>query len=242
VIDVHCHILPELDDGARSLADSIDMARQAVADGIDVVCATPHIRYDHRVEILEIAPRVAILQQELDRLDIPLRLAPGGELAASAADAIDDDQLQHVTLGGTGGWVLLEPGPGPIGAEFTSVVDRLVPRGVAIVVAHPERHAGPDFVEYLQELEQKGCVLQWTAEFVARAYDADLVLRLAGDGLVHVLGSDAHSSLAGRPVRLGAAYARLQSVCTAAQLHWMTETAPQALIHGEPLTLRSDLA
>ncbi|MDQ2896820.1 MAG: hypothetical protein M3Y09_14425 [Actinomycetota bacterium] len=78
MIDVHCHILPELDDGARSLRDSVGMARQAHADGIGVVCATSHIRHDHRVKIDEIETRVATVQHELDRLEIPVRVAPGG--------------------------------------------------------------------------------------------------------------------------------------------------------------------
>ncbi len=61
MIDLHCHILPELDDGARSIGDSVAMARQAAEDGIEGVCATPHIRHDHDVHISEIAARVATL-------------------------------------------------------------------------------------------------------------------------------------------------------------------------------------
>ncbi len=235
MIDLHCHILPELDDGARSLRDSVGMARQAHADGIGVVCATPHVRHDHRVNVDEIDTRVAIVQRELDRLEIPVRVAPGGELAATEADLIDDEQLRRITLGAAGGWVLLEPAPGSLDDDLAAVADRLRARGVAAVIAHPERHAGPDFVERLHDLARRGCVIQWTAEFVAGAQPGDLVLGLARDGLVHVLGSDAHSSLAGRPVRLAAAYERLRSECSSAQLLWMTETAPNALLRGEPL-------
>ncbi len=65
MIDLHCHILPALDDGALDLEDSVEMARQAEQDGIAVVCATPHIRGDHDVRIEEIAARARSLQQEL---------------------------------------------------------------------------------------------------------------------------------------------------------------------------------
>jgi tyrosine-protein phosphatase YwqE len=58
VIDLHCHILPGLDDGALNLHDAIGMARQAQDDGIQAVCATPHIRHDHDVVISELADRV----------------------------------------------------------------------------------------------------------------------------------------------------------------------------------------
>ncbi len=157
---------------------------------------------------------MATVQRELDRLETSVRVAPGGELAATEADAIDDEQLRRVTLGAAGGWVLFEPAPGALNGDLAAVTDRLRGRGVAAVIAHPERHAGPDFVERLHDLTRRGCVIQWTAEFVPGAQPGDLVLSLASNGLVHVLGNDAHSSLAGRPVRLAAAYERLRSECT----------------------------
>lgn len=57
MIDLHCHILPALDDGALDLEDAVGMARQAEADGIGIVCATPHIRHDHDVAIAELPQR-----------------------------------------------------------------------------------------------------------------------------------------------------------------------------------------
>lgn len=87
MIDLHCHILPELDDGSQSIGDSVAMARQAHEDGIEAVCATPHIRHDHDVHIPEIATRVARLQSTLDAEGIPVRVLPGGELAETAARA-----------------------------------------------------------------------------------------------------------------------------------------------------------
>jgi tyrosine-protein phosphatase YwqE len=62
------------------------------------------------------------------------------------------------------------------------------------------------------------------------------VLRLARDGLVHLLASDAHSSRAGRPLRLRAALSRLGEVCSPEQLTWIAQTAPEAILRGEPIT------
>ena len=59
LLDLHCHILPGLDDGARDLDDALGMAGQARTDGITAVCATPHIRHDHDVRITELRDRVA---------------------------------------------------------------------------------------------------------------------------------------------------------------------------------------
>jgi protein-tyrosine phosphatase len=56
-VDLHCHLLPGIDDGARDLPDAVEMARQAEADGIAAICATPHIRADHAVHIEELPGR-----------------------------------------------------------------------------------------------------------------------------------------------------------------------------------------
>ncbi len=235
MIDLHCHILPGLDDGALDLDDSVAMARQAELDGIAVVCATPHIRHDHDVAIEELAARVRSLQERLDGEAIDVRIVPGGELAQTDADRLTDAQLRLVTLGGAGRWVLLEPAPGPLGEGLDALVGRLAARGLSTIVAHPERHAGADFEERLRGLAAAGCLIQWTAEFVADVTLGELVPRLAGEGLVHLLGSDAHSSHGGRPVRLAAGFARLVTVCAAERIEWMVDRAPQAIVRGEPV-------
>jgi hypothetical protein len=100
MIDLHCHILPSLDDGALSLDDSLAMARQAEEEGIAAVCATPHIRHDHDVRIEEIAVRADALQRELSDRGIAVRILTGGELAQTEADRLTDAELRAVTLGG----------------------------------------------------------------------------------------------------------------------------------------------
>jgi protein-tyrosine phosphatase len=78
VIDLHCHILPALDDGALDLDDAVAIAWQAQSDGIRTVCATPHIRHDHDVVVGELADRVAELGAELWRRGIPVHVTIGG--------------------------------------------------------------------------------------------------------------------------------------------------------------------
>jgi protein-tyrosine phosphatase len=240
VIDLHCHILPALDDGARDLADSVAMARQAERDGIEIVCATPHIRSDHDVRIEELPARIGELRRELERLGVRVRIAQGAEVAEPSADALSDEHLRELSLGG-GGWILLEPAAGPLADELLAVAERLHARGARTIVAHPERHAGADFEERLRALAERGCLIQWTAEFIEQAEPAgpgDLVLHLARAGLVHVLASDAHSSHGGRTVTLGRAYARLAEACPAEQVRWIAEGAPAAILAGDPLPPR----
>ena len=235
MIDLHCHILPQLDDGAIDLHDSIAMARQAEQDGIAIICATPHVRPDHDVSVAEIAGRVSALQRELDERGIGVRLVPGGEVAESEVDRLTDADLHLAALGGAGGWVLLEPAAGALGGQIEASVERLSERGLGTVLAHPERHAGSGFTDRLVGLAEMGCLIQWTAEFVAQADPPDLVMELAREGLVHLLGSDAHSSHAGRPVRLAAGFARLAEVRTPAQMAWSMDLAPRAILDRRPV-------
>ena len=229
-VDVHCHILPALDDGALDLADSLAMARQAAADGIAVVCATPHIRDDHDVRIEELPARIAFLNGEIDEAGIPVEVAAGGEVAQRTAERLDAQALRGVSLGGQAG-VLIEPAPGPLGSELQRLAKRLSGEGLQVVIAHPERHVGEDFQQRLRELAAAGCLLQWTAAFLTGEH-GHLALKLARRGLLHLLGSDSHSSHAGRPVHLSAAVDRLYEACPAEQAAWIAYEAPWALLKG----------
>lgn len=208
MIDLHCHVLPGIDDGARDMDDALAMARQAEADGITVVCATPHIRHDHDVRIHELDERIAALQAAIDQAEIPVRIERGGEVAEPILDSLSDDELATVALGGR--WVLLEPAAGPLGEALIDGIVKLRERGFGAIVAHPERHAADDIEAVLARAVEAGALVQATAAALAKGGDgAAWLIRLASDGLIHVLGSDAHSSHFGRPVALSGAYAAL---------------------------------
>jgi protein-tyrosine phosphatase len=234
VIDLHCHILPALDDGAIDLSDSVAMARQAAADGIEIVCATPHIRPDHDVRIGELESRIGAVNEELGRVSLDVRVVRGGEVAEPGVLAAADEDLQQVTLGGGGLWLLLEPRRGPLGREILDAVDGLRERGFRCVVAHPERHAGAGFRECLEGLVERGALIQVTAALIAAGPAAPTMLELAGHGLVHLLGSDAHSSHGGRAVRLSDGLARLAEVeCVRPHIDWVARDGPRAIVAGE---------
>ncbi len=209
------------------------MALQALRDGIGTICATPHIRHDHAVEIASLPARVAAVQAELARREMPVQVVVGGEVAQTEVDVRGDDELRAVSLGGAGGWILLEPAPGPLDARLELSVERLTARGLNAVIAHPERHAGADFELRLERLAAQGCLVQWTAAFVADAAMRGPIARWAGMGLVHLLASDAHSSRVGRPVALSAGFARLREMLPEATVAWMAREAPAAILRGE---------
>jgi protein-tyrosine phosphatase len=234
LIDLHCHILPALDDGAADLADSIAMGRQADADGIATVCATPHIRRDHPVSIAELAERIDALNREYERAGLTVRLAKGGEVAEQRVADLSAQELERLALG-DGRWILVEPAPGPLSESLIDASERLSSGGFGTLIAHPERHLGPRTPELLAGLVERGALVQVTAEYLADGHPG-VVKDLAERGLVHVLGSDAHSARVGRPVRLSHGYERLAAIETLSpQLEWISQTAPQAIVSGADL-------
>jgi protein-tyrosine phosphatase len=238
MIDLHCHVLPELDDGALDMDDSVGMGRQADRDGVTLICATPHIRHDHDVRLREIPERVDAVNAALAAAGVAVRVAPGAEVAETALDGLDDGDLSAASLGGGGGgWILLEPAPGPLGPSLVEAVRRLRARGRHVLVAHPERHLGPELANSIAALVAQGALVQATAAAVTDDASREGMLALARRGLVHVLGSDAHSSRGGRPVALAAALDVLAAVPElAGHREWIAEVAPRAIVAGETLT------
>jgi protein-tyrosine phosphatase len=217
-IDLHCHLLPGLDDGARDVGDAVAMARQAQADGIGAICATPHIRPDHAVVIAELPARRAQLSAALVESGCTTRVLAGGEVAADMLGALDD---------------LLEPSAGPLDDRFEAAVDALHARGFRALIAHPERHPGADLIARLARLVAGGALVQATAAYFADPQTRSDMVALAGAGVIHVLGSDAHSSRLGRRVELMAALDSLRTVePIGPHLGWVARVAPSAIVRG----------
>ena len=232
MIDLHCHILDAIDDGARDADDSVAMARQAEEDGIGAVCATPHIRHDHDVRIEELAERVHGLNARLEREMVAVKVLQGGEVAETAVEGLSEEELRLVSLGG-GSWILLEPAPGPLDDSLLRRVSHLAERGHRAIIAHPERHLSADMFERMAALVVEGALIQATADFFLREEMAAGMLSMAGKGLVHVLSSDAHTVHGGRPVRLSPALERLREVeLLAPHLDWIANEAPHAIVNG----------
>ncbi|HXR30831.1 MAG TPA: CpsB/CapC family capsule biosynthesis tyrosine phosphatase [Solirubrobacterales bacterium] len=235
MIDLHCHILPGVDDGSLDLRDSLAMGRQAASDGIEAICATPHIRHDHDVRIEEVGERVEALNEALRDADLPVSVLQGGEVAETAVEGLSEEELGRVSLG-DGSWILLEPAPGPLSESLVRRVAHLAERGHRSLIAHPERHLSADMYERIAGLVAAGALVQATADFFLRERFAAGMRGLAAAGLIHVLSSDAHSSHGGRPVHLREAFECLAEIePIASHLEWMRDVAPRAIVSGDEL-------
>ncbi len=237
LVDLHCHVLPGIDDGAADLAGSLAMIEQAYADGIEVICATPHIRSDHDVVIHELPERVAALNDAARKAGLPVEIVTGGELAQPLSADLSIDELHAVSLGGTGTWILLEPGPGPMDDVLDAAVDDLHAKGVRCVIAHPERHAGADAADRLIGLVARGALVQVTAALLIGHGAAPTMLDWASQGLVHLVASDAHSATIGRSATIAEGLSELATVPRLTpHLDWIARQAPRDILAGREIT------
>lgn len=234
MIDLHSHILPGLDDGARSLDDALGMARAAVADGITALAATPHVRADFPTSASTMEKAVDGLRTALAEEGIELELLRGGEIALDRLEAIGAGELARFGLGGSPGYVLLEfPYEGwPV--ALPSIVLGLRARGVTPVIGHPERsravQADP---ERLRPIVLSGGLCQLTAASLdgrLGRHDRDAAFELLERGLAHLVASDAHTPDI-RGIGLSGA---VEALGDAALARWLTETVPGAIVAGEP--------
>jgi tyrosine-protein phosphatase YwqE len=115
------------------------------------------------------------------------------------------------------------------------VVDALAQRGRRALVAHPERHLAVDLADRLAALAARGALVQVTADTVVDRDAGPAMVELARRGVVHVVGSDSHSSRAGRPVAVSAAIERLGTVPPIAEHRDWFVRAPEAILAGEPV-------
>jgi protein-tyrosine phosphatase len=230
VIDLHSHILRGVDDGARSLEDSLEIARAAVADGITVIAATPHVRDDWPTEPALMEERVAELRAELERAGIALDVRPGGEIALEWLGQLTAEELGRFGLGGNPRYLLVETPYHGWPLNMADALSRLVVSGVTPVLAHPERNADvqaqPD---RLAPLVEAGVLVQITAASVdgrigRRAQQCGLLL--IDRGLAHMLASDAHHASI-RAVGMAAAAEAAGGGPLGA---WLTRDVPAAII------------
>jgi protein-tyrosine phosphatase len=235
LIDIHCHVLPQVDDGAKSWDMAQEMCRMAAADGIEHVVATPHAneRYAYDREALIAA---------LDRLR--QLVGPAPKLSLGCDFHLSYENLQDVLVRPQ--WYLIEDSrcllvelsnysiPANVEESFTQLGNK----GITPVITHPERNP------ILQNTPQRvlkwvelGCVVQVTASALTGSWGerawrtADWLLEREA---VHVLASDAHDTKYRIPV-LSAARREAEIACGAQVAQALVEDNPRAIVSGKAL-------
>jgi len=196
VVDIHCHILPGLDDGSPDMATSIAMACLAVSAGISTVIGTPHwIEDEHETDPAQVRQTARDLQAELSSRAIPLTVLPGNEafICPDLPDRLKKGDV--LTLADRGTHLLLELPCEDLPTYVDDVIFRLQLQGITPVLAHVERYAyvRSDW-HVLDHWVQHGCLAQVNASSLDGSRGDDIAQDLMDRGLIACTATDAHDA------------------------------------------------
>jgi protein-tyrosine phosphatase len=235
MVDIHCHILPGLDDGAESPEISLEMAEAAIADGITHVVATPHAN-------ARFAFRPELVQQRRDELQAKLGdrllLGTGCDFHLSFENLQDAQQNPHKYTINQKQYLLVELGDFAIPPAMDETLHHLQLAGISPIITHPERNnllrANP---ERLYGWLHQGCYVQVTAASLLGRFGrgaTEWVEKWLKENRIHFFASDAHN-LTGRPLRLREAYEKVATLRGINVAEALFHDNPAAAFEGRPL-------
>lgn len=239
MIDIHCHILPEIDDGSTCLEESLDMAQIAVQSGVTDIIATPHFRGEQ--ESLEqkdrFLRRYEKLKTALAHEGSPLKLHLGAEILCLPETVELAKNRQLPTLAGTD-YVLTEFFFDESFEFMDRMLEQIAACGYRIVVAHPERYDAVQFQpDRLEKWARQGYVLQVNKGSIlgnlgrGAEQTAGALMEM---GLVHLFASDAHSCRQRTP-HMGQIARWAQTYCMPEYAHILLHENPRRVLRGKDM-------
>ncbi|MBI3696625.1 MAG: capsular biosynthesis protein [Acidobacteria bacterium] len=234
-IDIHCHLLPGLDDGPATPEAAEQMGGVACTAGAVAVISTPHASHRYRFDCQKTALACAAMRE---RMAPALRLFSGCELELSL-EALPAGLAnpRSYTLNGSR-YLLLELMPAGLAPNLDRVFAQLLDRGITPVLAHPERSAHlPGCREKLAGWVERGCLAQLTAGSLTGRQGPRLqaaAVSLLRCRLVHFVASDGHDAIR-RPPRLLEAYRAMQRNLSPALAELLFISNPRAVLDDQPI-------
>ena len=237
MIDLHCHILPGIDDGASDLGVSLDMAKAAVAQDIAIVACTPHILpglyHNSGPAIRQATLR---LQEVLDTEGIPLRLVAGADVHMTP-DFVAGLRSGHLLSIADSRYVLVEPPHHSAPPQLEGFFFNLVASGYVPILTHPERLSWvPARYEAIKRLILAGVWMQITAGSFAGAFGRNALYwaeRMLDEGCVHLIATDAHDAER-RPPDLAAARELVAKRVGAEEAQRLVLARPMGVLKDQP--------
>ncbi|MCT3551744.1 tyrosine-protein phosphatase [Lentilactobacillus buchneri] len=238
MIDLHCHLLPGVDDGSKSMDISLKLANDAVGDGIDYALLTPHhmngVYLNHKKGVIQ---QTQEFQVELDRHKIPLKVFPGQEVRINGdlLTALDQDDILFADESGR--YLMLEFPDDDVPSYTSNMVYELMQREIIPVIVHPERNTKimkqPNL---LYELLSRGCLSQITAGSYVGIFGKKVEKfseHLIESGQVYIFASDAHD-LPGRKYEMTNAFKKLKKEFGLEYVSHFNENAKK-IINGDDI-------
>jgi len=242
VIDTHCHLLPGIDDGPRTLEETLRMCLIAFDDGIRTIVATPHTfdgLYTNRLEtVRELCSRV---NESLLETGMRLTILPGMEVRTSPELIEQVVNLNAPTING-GRYILVELHPAEFPAGFDVFVRLSSEKGYGIVLAHPEKNLAIQqdterLFSLLSQFTSGELLVQITADSVTGrgGHSAKKTCQvLLEHNMVHLMASDAHDGQARRPI-MSDAVREAARIVGLKRSEMMINSVPHAIISGGDL-------
>jgi protein-tyrosine phosphatase len=235
VIDIHCHLLPEVDDGPKSWDVAVEMCRIAAKDGITHAVATPHASDRYTYDRVYLSSLLAQLQEKVGP---SLRLSLGCDLHLSYENLERVlDQPHNYTLGETN-YLLVELSNFSVPIQLTDCFVRLGDRGLTPILTHPERNPIlQQSPQRILEWAEQGCLMQVTASALTGYWGErpEIIARwLLERSAVHILASDAHDAKRRVPI-LSTARDVAEEIVGTEYAHALVEGNPGAIVNGQPI-------
>lgn len=236
MIDIHCHILPGIDDGARNLEDSIQMAKAAVKEGIHTIIATPHHNNGYYENTKQrILKKVEELNLSLKKESIPLNVLPGQEPRIYGEILEDYNKDQILTLCNRGKYLFVELPSNHVPRYTEQLLFDIQMNGLTPIIVHPERNQEiieqPDL---LYQFVKKGALTQVTASSIAGHFGKNIKkfsMQLIEANLTHFIASDAHD-VSNRTFRINEALDEIEKKYGVDMVYLFTENA-ELLVQGK---------
>ena len=235
MVDLHCHILPGLDDGPDDMEESLEMAETAIADGITHVVATPHSNDNYGFDFAQ----VRRLRDELQRrVSNRLKIAMGCDFHLSPENVASLRKQPRQYCINQRDYLLLEFNEISIPPAVDQTLHEMQLSGLRLIVTHPERNAIlRAHPERLREWVGRGCFAQLTGGALTGAFGPtarQIALQWIAEGLIHFVASDAHNN-AMRPPQLRSAYELVAEQFAEEKARFLFVENPAAAFEGRDL-------
>lgn len=206
MIDLHTHLIPNVDDGADSIEETIRLAKAAVNEGIEHVVLTPHHnRYwveNEKNKVLKLTKKV---EKVIENAEIPLTVSASQEIRMNEEFSDELFAGNYLPLDKKGKYYLVEFSWREFPSFAKTYLQRMIDAGIVPVIAHPERQRPfLDDPQILRDLIEMGCISQITATSIVGGYTEEIreaSHKMMKENLIHVIASDAHNVIS-RPFNI----------------------------------------
>lgn len=239
MIDIHTHLIPNIDDGSDSMEETLQLARNAVNEGIRHTILTPHHNQywitNEKDDVIQLTKQVA---DEINQADIPLTVSACQEIRMNEEflDHLFSDR--YLSLDGEGKYYLVEFSWQEMPSFAHEYLEKMIEAGITPVIAHPERQRPfIDNPNYLKEFIEMGCISQVTATSIAGGYSEEIrqtAHEMMEANLIHTIASDAHNTTT-RPFNMTEALDILDEEYGRGYREYLVNNAKN-IFNGEPVT------